>query len=68
DFTMPALISAEQAALEIAGGLQKAAFEIHFPRRFTYLMKALRLLPDRIYFPLLRRALGPTGSVAAKKP
>ncbi|MFM7660494.1 MAG: hypothetical protein ACKO6H_07190, partial [Betaproteobacteria bacterium] len=57
DFHMPALISAEQAAREIVRGLERSAFEIHFPRRFTLLMKCLRWLPDRLYFALLRRAL-----------
>lgn len=55
DFNMPALISAETAARRIADGFAKGAFEIHFPRRFTWVMKALRLLPARLYFALVRR-------------
>lgn len=54
-FRMPALITPEDAADEIMAGLARSAFEIHFPRRFTFWMKLLRLLPYRIYFPLARR-------------
>ena len=54
DFTMPAIISPEQAALEIIIGFRKGNFEIHFPKRFTCIMKLLALLPYRIYFRLVR--------------
>lgn len=54
-FTMPALISAEQAAQEILRGWGRGEFEIHFPKRFTRWMKALRLLPYRIRFAAVRR-------------
>ena len=30
-------------------------FELHFPKRFTLWMQALRLLPDRLFFALVRR-------------
>jgi short-subunit dehydrogenase len=58
DFKMPALISAEEAASEIVAGLRRGAFEIHFPKRFSYAMKFLRLLPYRWYFALVHRATG----------
>jgi short-subunit dehydrogenase len=58
DFRMPALISAEQAAADIVRGLAAGKFEIHFPRRFTGMLKLLRLLPYRLYFALVRRATG----------
>jgi hypothetical protein len=32
------------------------SFEITFPKRFTSLMKVLRCLPYRLYFPLVARA------------
>ena len=57
-FSMPALISPEQAAEEIVRGWSKGLFEIHFPKRFTVLMKALALLPDRLYFFCIRRITG----------
>ena len=55
-FSMPALITPEKAAEEILSGWGKGLFEIHFPRRFTGWMKALRLLPYRLYFAAVRRA------------
>ena len=53
-FPMPALIEADEAAREILAGLERGAFEIHFPRRFTRVMKALALLPAALYLPLVR--------------
>jgi short-subunit dehydrogenase len=56
DFHMPALISPETAAHEIIHGLEKGAFEIHFPKRFSRVLKLARLLPYRLYFALAKRA------------
>ncbi|MFN3544694.1 MAG: SDR family NAD(P)-dependent oxidoreductase [Thiobacillus sp.] len=58
DFKMPALISADEAAREILAGIERGAFEIHFPKRFTRVLKLLKLLPYRLYFPLIHRATG----------
>ena len=58
DFKMPALITPEQAALDIIAGLASGGFEIHFPKRFTRVLKLLSLLPYRLYFPLVRRMTG----------
>ena len=55
DFEMPALISPQQAAEEIIAGFGRGSFEIHFPRRFTYWLKLLRILPYGLYFALVRR-------------
>ena len=57
-FPMPALITADQAAQAIVAGWERGRFEIHFPRRFTGVMKLLRLLPYRLYFAAVRRATG----------
>ena len=57
-FRMPALIPAEQAAEAMVRGLERGQFEIHFPRRFTWVMKFLRILPYRVFFPLVRRITG----------
>ena len=56
-FHMPALISPEAAAEAIVAGWEKGEFEIHFPKRFTRLLKAMRHLPDRLYFGAVRRAV-----------
>ena len=53
DFTMPALQTPEQAATAIWHGISKGKFEIHFPRRFTQMLKLLQLLPYRCRFALL---------------
>lgn len=57
-FPMPDLIGTEEAAGFILRGLRSQRFEISFPRRFAHAMKALRLLPDRLYFPLIRKVTG----------
>ena len=54
EFKMPALITSEVAALEIVKGLEKGNFEIHFPKRFTRVLKFLRILPYRLYFALTK--------------
>ena len=54
-FSMPALLTAEQAAKYILEGLQTSKFEIHFPKRFTYFMKFLKILPNRLYFWLMSK-------------
>ena len=55
DFRMPALISAEEAADHILRGLDRGAFEIHFPKRFTLWLKLLRILPYALYFRAVKR-------------
>jgi len=57
DFPMPALISPAQAAQAMLRGWAKGQFEIHFPRRFTWGMQLLRVLPYRIYFAITKRLL-----------
>jgi short-subunit dehydrogenase len=57
-FSMPGLIKPEQAADEILRGWAKGQFEIHFPKRFTLVMKALALLPAALYFPVVRKFTG----------
>ncbi|CAM0557350.1 putative oxidoreductase [Vreelandella titanicae] len=53
DFPMPMQVTAEQAADAIIAGLVKGRLDIHFPRRFTYLVKLLGILP-----PTVRRQIG----------
>lgn len=54
-FHMPALISPEQAAKDMLQGWRDGLFDIHFPKRFTWFLKLLRILPYRWYFPLVRQ-------------
>ena len=58
EFKMPALIEASEAAEEILAGIEDGQFEIHFPRRFTRVLKLLNLLPYRSYFPLVHKITG----------
>jgi hypothetical protein len=56
DFAMPALITAATAAAEMIAGRRARDFEIHFLKRFTRTLKALRLPGDGLYFKAIRRA------------
>ncbi len=57
-FHMPAMVSPEFAAQAMVDGWAAGRFEIHFPHRFTWWLKALRLLPDGAYFSAVRRFTG----------
>lgn len=57
-FPMPALMPATEAARRLVRGLGTTAFEITFPRRFTYVLKALDFLPARWRLALVRRVTG----------
>lgn len=54
-FAMPAIVTPEQAAEAVLRGLARHRFEIHFPLRFTWAIKLLRLLPYSLSLHLLRR-------------
>jgi NAD(P)-dependent dehydrogenase (short-subunit alcohol dehydrogenase family) len=58
NFRMPALLTPGEAAREILRGWERGDFEIHFPKRFTRWLKALRHLPYGPYFGAVRRATG----------
>jgi NAD(P)-dependent dehydrogenase (short-subunit alcohol dehydrogenase family) len=58
EFPMPSLVPVDEAAAEIYAGLKSKNFEITFPKRFTYTLKALNLLPYSLYFWLVNRATG----------
>ncbi|OUE47197.1 short-chain dehydrogenase [Billgrantia desiderata SP1] len=55
DFAMPMRISAETAAQAIVTGLEKRRLDIHFPRRFTYGLRLLGLLPPPLRYRLGKR-------------
>ncbi len=55
EFDMPALLTPEQAAQAIVKGWAQGRFEIHFPKRFTLWLKLLRVLPNRLFFNLVRK-------------
>lgn len=45
NFEMPMMITPEKAATFIADGLLRNNFEIHFPKKFTFFLKLIQLLP-----------------------
>lgn len=55
DFEMPAIISADEAAARVLEGLKSRHFELHFPKRFTLMIKLLRALPYGLSMRLVRR-------------
>ncbi len=57
-FPMPFLMDVDKAAVRFADRLEKPGFEITFPRRFTYLLKIINLLPYWAYFPLVAGGTG----------
>jgi NAD(P)-dependent dehydrogenase (short-subunit alcohol dehydrogenase family) len=57
-FKMPALMPVEKAVRRIIDGISTGGFELTFPRRFTYFLKFLRMLPYPIYFWFMKRATG----------
>lgn len=57
-FPMPFIMDVDDAAKRLVKGLKSKSFEITFPKRFTYWLKAINLLPYPIYFWLVKRATG----------
>tara|TARA_Y100001970_G_C14210691_1_gene846713 strand:+ start:132 stop:884 length:753 start_codon:yes stop_codon:yes gene_type:complete len=58
DFPMPMIKSPEYAAEKIFDGLTKSnAFEIHFPKQFTFIMKFLKILPNWMYLKIVKKGM-----------
>lgn len=57
EFPMPFLMEVEDAAARMVKGLAGNSFEITFPRRFTWLLKFLCILPYAVYLRLTRKLL-----------
>lgn len=54
DFPMPMAVTAEKAANYIIKGVAKRRKEVHFPYRFTLILKCLRMLPLPIWLMLAK--------------
>jgi short-subunit dehydrogenase len=52
-FPMPFILEPADAAARIARGLAAGRFEVAFPARLAWPLKLLRLLPARLFFPLV---------------
>jgi NAD(P)-dependent dehydrogenase (short-subunit alcohol dehydrogenase family) len=57
-FAMPALMPVDRAVERMIAGFEGGGFEITFPRRFTYLLKIVRMLPHPFYFWITKRMTG----------
>ncbi len=55
DFEMPFQIDTDTAASRMFDGISAGKFEITFPRRFTWMLKFLRILPYPLFFPVVRQ-------------
>ncbi|WOT05762.1 SDR family NAD(P)-dependent oxidoreductase [Shewanella youngdeokensis] len=55
DFAMPMQQTPEQASIAIRQGLAKGEQEIHFPRRFTLILKLFSLLPRGVWQKIMLR-------------
>jgi len=57
DFPMPMRVNAQYASNKIRIGLEKRKYLIHFPRNFTWILKAVGILPNRIQQFLISKTL-----------
>ena len=56
DFKMPFLKTPEYSADKIYNGLINSnKFEIHFPKSLTLILKFFKIIPDRLYFYLIKK-------------
>ena len=58
DFPMPFLMKNTVAAKRACDGFESGGFEINFPRRLAYLLKAINLLPYPLYFAIIGKMTG----------
>jgi len=49
EFDMPFRIEADEAAEHMLRGIERKSIEIHFPWKFTYIMKFMRIIPYQLY-------------------
>lgn len=57
-FPKPFMVTPEFAAHRIADGIARGGFETTFPRRFTWILKAIYALPKPLHIPLIRKQTG----------
>ena len=57
-FKMPALMSVGEASRRMVEGFRKGGFEVTFPRRLTWTLKAMDYLPQELYYRIVRRVTG----------
>ncbi|HEY5819441.1 MAG TPA: SDR family NAD(P)-dependent oxidoreductase [Mesorhizobium sp.] len=57
-FPMPALMPVDKAAARMARSISNGGFETTFPRRFTWFLKLLRIMPMSLRYWFITRATG----------
>ena len=57
-FNMPGLMPVDKASQRMVDGIAHGGFEITFPRRLAWVLKAGTFLPQMLYHRLIRRATG----------
>ena len=68
EFDMPAMMPVDKAVARMMKGIKSGAFEVTFPRRFTWGLKFLRLMPQFIRFRFINYATGWRGRPIQPKP
>ncbi|MGR5079678.1 SDR family NAD(P)-dependent oxidoreductase [Photobacterium swingsii] len=58
DFPMPMLVTPEVASSYIRQGIQAGNREIHFPKKFSFILKAIALLPMGLQQSVIKRMTG----------
>ncbi len=56
-FSMPFLMSSEDAAARVVAAMKTKRFQTNFPRRFAAMFSLLGMLPEPLYTPLARRMI-----------
>ncbi|MCE2679527.1 MAG: SDR family NAD(P)-dependent oxidoreductase [Burkholderiales bacterium] len=64
EFPMPFIITVEEAAKAMVDSFARGDFEMHFPKKFTRILKFLRLLPYTLYFAAVKKTTGMGGKNA----
>lgn len=55
DFPMPMIVSCEYASDKIRQGILNQQAEIHFPKKFTFILKAIALLPVAVQRAIIQK-------------
>lgn len=58
DFTMPELMTTDDAADKLIEGMKRDDFEITFPKSFTRMMRMMKWLPYSLYFSVIKKRTG----------
>ena len=57
NFKMPGILESKDAADAIIKGLNSNSFEIHFAKKFTFILKIIASLPYKLYFKIAKKMM-----------